>query len=101
MFPGDSETKIRPAKIVNFVKHSLLIDDECSQRECTLFAVVQWPLNHPRQNVMGKPIDIWCKNLYEPYIKNLFIPVERITGRVMYAYEPIDGEEALVIIPIV
>ena len=42
----------------------------------------------------GKAIKIWCKNLYKPYIKNVFVPVERITGR---AYEPIDREEALVI----
>jgi hypothetical protein len=76
---------------------TLFIDDE---RKCTLLAVVQWPLNHPRQNAMGKPVEIWCKRLYEPYIKNLFVPVERIARRVMYAYEPIDGEKVLVI-PIV
>ena len=98
MFRGDSEVKIRPAKIVHFIMHSLFIDDE---RKCTLFAVVQWPLNHPRQNAMGKPVEIWCKHLNEPYIKNLFVPVERIARRVMYAYEPIDGEEVLVVIPIV
>ena len=78
--------------------HSLFIDAE---RKCTLFAVVLWPLNHPRQNAMSKPVDIWCKHLYEPYIKNLFIPVERKARRVMYAYEPYDGEEVLVVIPIV
>ena len=49
------------------------------------------------QYAMGKPVEIWCKNLYEPYIKNLFAPVERIARRVMYAYEPIDSEEVLVI----
>ena len=38
---------------------------------------------------------------YEPYIKNLFVPIERITGRVMYAYESIDREEVLVVIHIV
>ena len=38
---------------------------------------------------------------YEPYIMNLFVPIERITGRVMYAYEPIDREEVLVVIHIV
>ena len=98
MFPGDNEIKIRPAKIVHFIMHSLCIGDN---RECTMFAVVQWPLNHPRQYAMGKPVEIWCKNLYEPYIKNLFVPVERIARRVMYAYEPIDREEVLVVIPVV
>ena len=97
MFPGDNEIKIRPAKIVHFIMHSLCIGDN---RECTMFAVVQWPLNHPRQYAMGKPVEIWCKNLYEPYIKNLFVPVERIARRVMYAYEPID-REVLVVIPVV
>ena len=38
---------------------------------------------------------------YQPYIKNLYVPIERITGRVMYAYEPIDREEVLVVIHIV
>ena len=38
---------------------------------------------------------------YEPYIMNLFVPIERITGRVMYTYEPIDREEVLVVIHIV
>ena len=63
------------------------------------FAVVQWPLNHPRQNAMGKPVEIYCKHLNEPYIKNLFVPVEKIARRVMYAYEPIDGE--ILVIPII
>ena len=72
-----------------------------SQRQSTLFAVVQWPLSHPLQNAMGKPIKIWCKNFYEPYMKNLFVPLERITGRVIHAYEPIDREEVLVVIPMV
>ena len=45
------------------------------------------------QYAIGKPIEVWCKNLYEPYSKNIFIPVDNITCRVMHAHEPIDGEE--------
>ena len=100
-FPGDSEKKIRPAKIVHFINHTITISNEDAQRESTLFAVVQWPLNHPRQHAIGKPVEIWCKNLYEPYGKNVFVPIDNITGRVMYAHEPIDGEEVVVIIPMV
>ena len=68
MFPGDREKLIQPAKIIHFIKHSISFDDECSQRQSTLFAVVEWPIKHPRQNAMGKPIEIWCKNLYKPHI---------------------------------
>ena len=60
------------------------------------FAVVQRPLNHPRQYAMGKPVEIQCKQ-YEPYIKNVFVPVERIARRVMYACEPIDREVLVIL----
>ena len=98
MFPGDSEIVSRPAEIVHFVKHTFVVDGDCKS---SLFAVVQWPLNHPRKDAMGKPVEIWCKCLYEPFIKNVFVPVDSITCRVMHAYEPIDGEEVLVVIPMV
>ena len=98
MFPGDSEIASRPAKIVHFIKHSLAVGGECKS---SLFAVVQWPLNHSRKVAMGKPVEIWCKCLYEPFIKNFFVPVDSIACQVMHAYEPIDGEEVLVVIPMV
>lgn len=68
-----------------------------------LFAVVKWPQVHPQRYVMGKPIEVWCNDLFEPRIDNKFLPIENIRSRIITAqYSTHDtGENTLVTIPLV
>lgn len=63
----------RPFRIDYFVKHSVLIP--MSEVLTThLFAVGRWPKKHPNQHLMGKPVELWCLNVFESSF-NCFVPV--------------------------
>ncbi len=56
---------------------------------------------HPQRYVMGKPVEVWCKSVFECSIQNQFLPVENITAQTIIAYEKINDEEVLVAIPLI
>ena len=62
---------VRPAYIQSFVEHTFLRSDGGSA-ESHLFVEVMWPQVHPQHYVIGKPVEVWCKDLYEPTYTNLF-----------------------------
>ena len=68
-----------------------------------MFAAVFWPMVHPKRQAMGKPIEVWCSNVYEPSSDNEFIPVENIVSRLIIAQDTIDStsEQVLIVIPII
>ena len=91
----------RPAHILYFVKHSWIIpelNEEPHQYSHT-FAVCKWPQEHPDQNIVGKPVQVWCKSLSDCSI-NPFVPAENIVSRLIVAYECINNESVLVVIPL-
>lgn len=65
-----------------------------------LFAVGRWPQKHPHQHLMGKPVELWCLNVFESSF-NSFVPVSSIYGRTIVATESINDENVLVVIPLV
>lgn len=71
MFPFGNTADVRTAYIQNFVQHTFLRSDGGSA-ESHLFAEVMWPQVHPRHHVIGKPVEVWCKDLYEPTYTNLY-----------------------------
>ena len=91
----------RPAHILYFVKHSWIIpelNEEPHQYSHT-FAVCKWPQEHPDRNIVGKPVQAWCKSLSDCSI-NPFVPAENIVSRLIVAYECINNESVLVVIPL-
>ena len=66
-----------------------------------VFAVVKWPQVHPKREVMGKPVQVWCINSFEPFIENCFLPIENISHRVIISVDCLDEEEILIVIPLV
>ena len=56
---------------------------------------------HPMRFVMGKPAEVWCNELYEPNSANTFIPVINIAKRVIFSIDEVNGENVLVIIPLI
>ena len=50
-----------------------------------LFAYVLWPQFHPQRQEIGKPVEIWCKDLFESSNTNNLLPVENIVSRLIIA----------------
>ena len=62
-------------------------------------AVVSWPLHHLLQHTLGKPYEIWCKELYECSLDNFVVPLENISCLLltaMYTFE----ESVLIVVPL-
>ena len=102
---GNDIFEVRPVQIEYFIDHSFSIDSyaEASSSPHILshvFAVCKWPMHHPKRHSYGKPVEVWCKSLYEPTINSL-VPIENIISRVLIAEEVLDHETVLVIIPLV
>ena len=102
---GNDIFEIRPVQIEYFIDHSFSIDSyaEASSSPHILshvFAVCKWPMHHPKRHSYGKPVEVWCKSLYEPTINSL-VPIENIISRVLIAEEVLDHETVLVTIPLV
>ena len=96
-FEDEECLHLRPAKVLYCIQHYVVIDPPGPSQPC-IFAVVYW---HPAQTKIGKPVEIWCKNLYENDINKRFLPVNRIHSRLAIAYDTISLEEVLVTIPLI
>ena len=44
----------------------------------TVLAQVRWPQPHPDRYSMGKPVEVWCPNLFESSNCGAFLPVENM-----------------------
>ena len=100
MFPfGNTAEDVRPAYIQSFVQHTFLRSDGGSA-ESHLFAEVMWPQVHPQRHVIGKPVEVWCKDLYEPTCTNLFLPVQNVSSLVITAHDTVEYEDVLIVISI-
>lgn len=103
--PNNVSDNVRPVQIQYFVKHSFYIPSTSNPphpdiHNSCVFAFVQWPQIHPQKDVMGKPVEIWCNNLFEPTMLNTFLPIDNIVSRVAIATHELDNEDVLVIIPL-
>ena len=65
------------------------------------FAVVTWPQVHPAKDSVGKPVEVWCYDLFEPDPINCFIPLDNIRSRVIIAIDRLEEERVLFVIPVV
>ena len=98
---GDDEPlDLRPAKVLYYTQHHMTLDTSNSPQP-HVFAVVCWPQIHPSRGKIGKPVEIWCNDLYEPNINKRFLPISRIHSRVAIAHDTVCMEKVLVTVPLV
>ena len=99
----EKDELIRPAQIDYFIHYSLSIPSHSPLPLVlsNVLAVCKWPMHHPKQHAYGKPIEVWCRSLFEPSINNTFVPVETICSRVIIAEDMLDDELVLITIPLV
>ena len=64
-FGAQSDISPRPAEIQCFIRHSFEVFDSANVTHTHTFAMVKWPLIHPSKDSIGKPVQVWCHNLFE------------------------------------
>ena len=78
-FPSTSSEvqTVCPAQIQYFIKHSFTLSGHPEDCISHVFAVVLLPQVHPKQHCMGKPVEVWCKSVFEHCIENRCVPIEK------------------------
>lgn len=103
-FNNPSDASLRPFKIEYFAKASYSVRGDLCTRHFTC-AVISWFEPHPSRFKLGKPVQIWCKDLFEcPGIYS-FLPFDNIyfanIYRSVHAYMKLDNlEDVFVVLPI-
>ena len=94
----------RPIEVQYFIKHSFCVPEPAAgsnQSNCQhTFAICKWPQYHPEHQYMGKPVQIFCKGMYEATVHNTILPIENITTQVISTEGTVNNESVLVIIPL-
>lgn len=93
-------TDLRPGVIMYFVKQSIFID---GQKYTFCFARVNWFQRHPDRFLCGpgEPFpEVWCANQYDSFGAASFLPVQRIMGKFIPAYDKVNGENVMFVMPL-
>ena len=95
-------TEICPIKNRYFIQHAFHLLDPRSKevfKFSHIFAVCKWPQHHPSQHVMGKPVEVWCRNLFRPH-SIVFYPLKTLFV-VSLLLLTLEEDNVLVVIPVV
>ena len=90
----------RLAEIDFFLMHSVVLPNT-QEPKSHLLACAKWPMVHPNCRYFGKPVEVWCNNIYETQSINRFFPAAAINARAIISSEKISGECVHIAIPIV
>ena len=88
---------LRPGVIDFFIKQNVKVNGEYVS--CVL-AAVHWYQSHPARDSLGAPVEVWCKDLFELEGEASFIPIQRIHGKFVPAFDNIQREHVLVVCPL-
>ena len=66
-----------------------------------LLACAKWPMVHPKHLYFGKPIEVWCHNIYEHHSINRFFLASTITARAVISTKKVSGEQVGIAIPLI
>lgn len=103
-FPNDSQSPFegsqRLAEIEYFMLHTISLPG-ASEPSQHLLACVLWPMVHPNRHHYGNPVQVWCKEIYEPHTMNKFCLASSISSRAIISYDTLDNECVCVAIPLV
>ena len=70
----------RLAEIDFFLMHSVVLPESLEPKS-HLLACAKWPIVHHNRFYFGKPVEVWCNNIYEPQAINRFFLASTITAR--------------------
>ena len=90
-------TDLRPGVVDFFMKQNIVVNGKYIQ--CVL-AAVRWFQPHPARHLLGVPVEVWCKDLFELEGEASFIPVQRIHGKFIPVFDTVERERVLVMCPL-
>lgn len=90
-------TCLRPAHVIFYIKHSVIYQGSFVPH---YFAFVQWFEQHPTRNLVGKPVELWCHDIYEQLGPASFLPVQRIQSKFVAGEGEVAGETLLFVMPL-
>ena len=88
---------LRPGVIEFFMEQIIRVNGQSVR--CIL-AVVQWFQSHPSRYLLGAPVEVWCKDLFELEGGATFVPVKRLHGRFVPIFDVIQRENVMVVCPL-
>ena len=90
----------RLAEVVFFLLHSVTLPNS-QQPNSHLLACCRWPLLHPNRYHFGKPVQVWCRDIYETLPINRFLLASAICSRAIVGVDSVGGEHVRIAIPLV
>ncbi|KAL3870769.1 hypothetical protein ACJMK2_038828 [Sinanodonta woodiana] len=88
----------RPGQIEKLLLHNLFLDGKMCLH---LIAKVIWftELDESLKNMYGKPVEVWRSDSFEREGPAVFIPVQRIKSKFVYAYKTIKSKKVIIVCP--
>lgn len=86
---------LRPIRIEHFV----MISYSLNKTHC--LAIVSWFEAHPQRFEIGKPAQVWCKQLFECHGLHSFLPVNKLSCRCVYLHTQLHDDNVLVVVPLI
>ena len=88
----------RPGRVMFYIKHSVTVNSRIYEH---LLACVQWfsPLPENLREYFTKPVQLFYHSLHELNGVAMFMPVQRIKCKFVYAKERIQNKDCLVVLP--
>lgn len=99
-----SESFARPVHLNYFVKvlYRTAADVLQNKQEFHVFGNVSWYCTHPGYSSFGKPVQLWCNDIFEHSNFPTFIPVHLLSTQCVHCVIPYTcNENVLLVVPIV
>ena len=77
---GVTDCHLQPVTCLYYAVHRFFLVAS-SDPVLTVLARVRWPQPHPDRYCVGKPVEVWCPNLFESSNCNAFLPVENMQSQ--------------------
>lgn len=88
----------RLLELIIFLLHRPTIDKE---DRTVLLISLSWFKFHHKMLSLGKPLTVWCPDIFEPEGIHSIIPVQMFDSRVVSLLTKIDDETVLIVCPCV
>lgn len=70
-----------PGKVHYYFTHSIMLNNVLTQH---LIAYVMWYEPHPDRNKLGKPLELWYKDMFQTTGPSSYIPIQRISNKFVF-----------------
>ena len=96
--PYEQHSNICPVNVHYYAKVTYTVDDVISY---DILAFVSWFFPHPQRYALGKPMELWCRSIFEPVNYSCsFVPLQNIICRCAHGIKLHQHEHLLLVVPL-